>query len=641
MKQRLVTTDARHDMFLRDAAKAVELNACIGLDTEAVGPARRYSQARTNPFLNMGYAAIQGISIAFENGNVYYYPLRHAGPNAKWAWAEEALAVTASLATWAHNVKFDAGLLEKEGFSIDRPWLDSMLAAWLAFSRNKEIGLKHLAKELHDIDSPEWTGSLVDKSAEEVKDYVCHDAWNTMQVGVTLFERLTRKQQDALRDIETPFAIELARMERRGIRLDYDKLQETMGKMAHANSAHLLDEWNKLAADANPNSAKSLQEFFIDGTWEPYGTTTKGVCKTGRDVMEYNEKHARTEDGRKLARLCLDLRAARKVEGTYLDGFYEEIRQWPDRRLHPELLQLGTRTGRLSSSNPNIQNQLSKGQYAPLLKQCYVADDGWQFVSADYAQIELRLFAELAGGSLLDAFVNGADLHQRTGDALGESRDDGKTFNFGFLIYGGGPQKAAREFNWTVEQAKANIAAIAAEYPEAQAIRDRIIKGCLSRAPVPFVRTRTGRVRYIPELKPLAWKRSAPEAYEQKAKYVSSKYNIDREETIQWGEFQGWLVIDKVIRSGGERIAVNTPIQGSAADIAKVAMVDFAATTCPSNKRLVTMVHDEILATARDIAAEDCANTLQHCMEAAGPKLGYKVPIIAEPSIGKTWYDVH
>jgi DNA polymerase-1 len=271
-----------------------------------------------------------------------------------------------------------------------------------------------------------------------------------------------------------------------------------------------------------------------------------------------------------------------------------------------------------------------------------MAEDGWMFVSADYAQIELRLFAELAGGSLLDAFVNGADLHQRTADTLGETRDAGKTFNFGFLIYGGGPNKAAREFNWTLDQAKENIKAIAAEYPEAQAIRERIIKGCLSRDPIPFVRTRTGRVRFIPELAPLEWKQRDPEAYAQKAKYVANKYNINPIETIGYGAFAGWLVVDKVIRSGGERIAVNTPIQGSAADIAKLAMVNFAQVADPKTQRLVTMVHDEILCTATEgIQAELCSKLLKHKMENAAILLGYKVPVLAEPSIGKSWYDVH
>ena len=640
MKQRLVTTDARFDMLRRHLDKAHE----VGLDTEAVGPARRYSQARTDPFLNMGYAAIQGISLGFDDETCYYLPLRHRGPNAKWQWAEVVLEHLADDKTvWAHNVKFDAGLLEKEGFNIGKVrFLDSMLAAWLHFSRSEGISLKKLALELLDRESPEWSGSLVDKTAEEVKNYVCHDALNTLQVGQYLWERLTEKQRLALRDLETPFAVELARMERDGIGLDINKLDDTMGVLATANMQEALAKWDALVRpEEDPmtgdvvqlswSSSKDLQEFFIDGGLEPQGTTKTGAYKTGKDVLKWNIKNGRPEQA-KLAQLILDLRQASKVKGTYLDGFYEELRQWPDRRLHPELLQMGTRTGRLSSSNPNIQNQLSHGEYAPLLKQCYVADSGWLFVSADYAQIELRLFAELAGGSLLQAFLDGADLHQRTANTLGLGRDDGKKFNFAFLIYGGGPKKAAREFGWDLDESQDRLAAVAAEYPEAEAFRRRVIATVEQRSPVPFVQTKTGRRRLVPELQPLAWQRRDPQAYAKKAKYLAGKYGIDINATNR---------IMGAIRNSGERIAVNTIIQGSAADLAKVAMVDFAAGTSRSTKRLVTMVHDEILCTAKEEAAEDCAMTLQTCMEQAGPKLGYKVPIVAEPAIGKSWFDVH
>ena len=646
MKQRLVTTDARLDMFMREFAHKDNVGRPVGLDTEAVGPARRYSQARANPFLNLGYTAIQGISIAFWNENVYYFPLRHKGPNAKWAWAEQAIKALDERPVWAHNVKFDAGLLEREGFDIGNIlWRDSMLAAWLAFSKSEGIGLKRLAEQLLDRESPAWEGSLIDKTAEQVKDYVCHDALNTLQVGELLYhEKLTTKQQDALVTIETPFAIELARMESDGIRLDIEKLDETMGELANAHMAEALEKWDRLfppdARECNDteewtqlswSSAKDLQELFTEGTLEAQGVTKTGAFKTGKDVLKWNIKNG-TEAQAEVAELILELRAASKVKGTYLDGFYEELRQWPDRRLHPELLQMGTRTGRLSSSNPNIQNQLSRGEYAPLLKQCYVADPGWLFVSADYAQIELRLFAELAGGSLLQAFLDGADLHQRTADALSLDRDQGKTFNFGFLIYGGGPRKAGREFGWDEDEAKERLAAIAAEYPEAAAFRNKVISIVEQRGPVPYVQTKTGRRRLVPELQPLAWQRRDLAGYHKKAKYLAGQYGIDINNTRR---------INGAIRNSGERIAVNTIIQGSAADLAKVAMVDFAATTSRQHKRLVTMVHDEILATARDEAAEDCANTLRHCMESAGPKLGYKVPIIAEPATGKTWYDVH
>jgi DNA polymerase-1 len=348
-------------------------------------------------------------------------------------------------------------------------------------------------------------------------------------------------------------------------------------------------------------------------------------------VLKHNIKNG-TEAQAEIAELILELRAANKVKGTYLDGFSEEIRQWPDRRLHPELLQLGTRTGRLSSSNPNIQNQLSKGQYAPLLKQCYVADPGWQFISADYAQIELRLFAELAGGTLLDAFISGADLHQRTADALDITRDQGKTFNFGFLIYGGGPRKAAREFGWDGQEAEDRLANIAAEYPEAAAFREKVIGIVEQRGPVPYVQTKSGRRRLVPELQPLAWFHRDPEGYHKKAKYLAGQYGIDLNNTRR---------INGAIRNSGERIAVNTIIQGSAADLAKLAMVDFAKSTPRGAMKLVTMVHDEILATAKDAFAEQCAQALKHHMEIAGLRLGYKVPILAEPAIGKSWHDVH
>jgi DNA polymerase-1 len=627
MKQRLVTTDARLDMLLRDIDKAPE----CGLDTEAVGPARRYSQARAKPFLNLGYTAIQGISLAFPNENVYYLPLRHKGPNAKWAWAERALRELEDKTIWAHNVKFDAGLLEREGFDLSPlRWLDSMLAAWLHFSKSEGIGLKKLALELLERESPEWEGSLIDKSAADVLDYVCHDALNTLQVGTLLWDRITVKQRLALRDVETPFAIELARMERDGIALDLKKLEDTMGSLAEQSLGAARAEWDELYPDVDWASPKSLQELFEEGTLDSLGKTKTDLHKTGKDVMKHNIKEGGT--GATCAALILELRQAAKVKGTYLDGFYEETRQWPDRRLHPELLQMGTRTGRLSSSNPNIQNQLSHGEYAPLLKRCYVPDTGWSFVSADYAQIELRLFAELAGGTLLSSFLDGCDLHQRTADALELTRDQGKTFNFGFLIYGGGPRKAGREFGWTEDEAKERLAAVAAEYPEAAAFRDKVIRIVEQRDPVPYVQTKSGRRRLVPELQPLAWFHRDPEGYHKKAKYLAGQYGIDLNNTRR---------INGAIRNSGERIAVNTIIQGSAADIAKYAMVDFAKHTPRGAMKLVTMVHDEVLATAKDNFAEQCAQALKHHMEAAGPALGYKVPIIAEPAIGKSWFDVH
>ena len=623
MKQVLVTTPDKYATLFEELA----WEETVGLDTEAVGPPRRYTQARDKPFLNMGYTAIQGISLYLPEANkAYYLPLRHRKQNCKWLWAVEVMDLVSSMNVWVHNAKFDVTLLRKEGFPLNgiKP-RDSMLAAWIHYGRSERIGLKYLAEQ-SGLPAPAWEGSLIDKTGAEVLDYVCADAFNTYRIGEDLWAKLTEQQQKWLVDVETPLAVLLGEMELKGIGLDLHKLQHTLGAVAQENLYQLKEEWDRLCPDLNYASSKDIQELFIDGTLKEYGRTKKGAFKTGKDVLEYNIKHGNAQ----VAQLLLDLRGAAKVKGTYVDGFYEELRQWPDRKLHPELLQMGTRTGRLASANPNIQNQLSKGEYAPLLKECYIPEDGHVFVSADYSQIELRLFADLCKGTLLSTFLEGGDLHQITADTLGVDRSQGKTFNFGFLIYGGGPGKAAREFGWTKEEAKERIAAIARTYPEAERFRTKVIE-VVSQRETPFVRTKGGRIRWVPELKPRQWAERDPEAYHAKAKYLAGKYGMDPSNQLR---------MDRVIRASGERIAVNTIIQGSAADVAKKAIVDFSKMT-DGRARVVTMVHDEILATSWEAHGEWCAALLKKAMEEAGPSMGYTVPLVAEPKIGKNWKAVH
>ena len=164
-------------------------------------------------------------------------------------------------------------------------------------------------------------------------------------------------------------------------------------------------------------------------------------------------------------------------------------------------------TGRLSSASPNIQNQPARGQYAKLVREAFIPDDGCVFTSADYSQVELRYFAEYCGGSLLKAFLEGEDLHQRTADAMGTTRDKGKTVNFGFLLYGGAPEKLAKDvLGCSVTEAEDKIKALHAEYPEVERWRQKIIQQADDSSPtIPHVYTMAGRIRYIPELKNSAY----------------------------------------------------------------------------------------------------------------------------------------
>lgn len=643
MKNVLVTTP---DKWERLQADLHEHDTC-GFDVEAVGPARRYSQANSKPFLNVKMSYLQGMSIAFANERCYYLPLRHKGPNAHWLWAEQLTDYLSRFyeRVWAHNVKFDSRMLTREGFpGVTIPWHDSMLAAWMYFTRNREIGLKHLAKTLLDRESPEWDGSLIDKTGGEVLEYVCHDALNTLQVGELLHNKLDPRLHKWSTEVEYPLAELLGRCEEEGVPLNVTKLTHTLGATAEADRVALEKEWGELmGTDEPPNvgSAKQLQELFIEGFWVPMGHTKDGKFKTGKDVMKFNMEHAGTENARRAAQVCLELRQATKAKGTYSDGFYEELRQWPDRRLHPEQNQMGTATTRFSSSNPNIQNQMARGDYAPLLRECYEAPKGWSYVAADFSQQEPRIFADLASrlwlkktgerGALYDLFMTGGDIHQANADTIGLDRDKGKTWTMGFMMYGGSPFKASKEFGVSKEEAAEMIAANFAEFPEGPHFRDAVIDRAKSRDPVPYVLIASGHRRYIPELLPLKWMRHDPAGYLAKRKSVIEKYGIPPSNDRR--------ITDSII-SSGNRKALNTVIQGSGAAMTKLAMVKFDQATDWNEMRIVFMTHDEITVLCRQGAEGHTAEALTNCMEQAARDMGYTVPFVAEAKWGSTWADL-
>lgn len=642
MKNVLVTTPDKWERLQKDLSR---FDVC-GFDVEAVGPARRYSQAKGNPFLNVKMSYLQGMSVAFENEACYYLPLRHKGPNGKWRWAEE-LCTTLGRFTdvWAHNVKFDSRMLTREGFhGDDLPWRDSMLAAWVMKSASRGVSLKVLAEEILCRESPKWEGSLIDKTGAEVLEYTCHDALNTLQVGQAVEGRLSKKQVDWLRRVEYPLAELLGRCEEEGVPLDVQMLEQTLGARATEDQDKLFEEWASIMGNVeevpNVGSAKQLQALFEEGFWTSRGMSKRGEHLTGKDVLEWNEREGPVH-GRRGARVCLDLRKALKAKGTYSDGFYEELRQWPDRRLHPEQNQMGTATTRLSSSNPNIQNQIAHGDYATLLRDCYKAPKGWSYVAADFSQQEPRIFADLASrlwqrkhdtrGKLYDLFMAGGDIHQANADTIGMDRERGKTWTMGFMMYGGSAFKASKEFGIPKEEAQAMIKANFAEFPEGPNFRDAVINKATNRTPVPWVQIASGHQRFIPELAPLRWMREHPEQYQAKVKAVCDKYNIDRNHTGR---------IQATILSSGQRKALNTVIQGGGAAMTKLAMVKFDATTAWHEMRIVFMTHDEITVLCREGAEDVTKKQLTRCMEQAAVDMGFTVPFVAKAKSGKCWSDL-
>ena len=620
MKSILVTTKTKWSKLEKELGE----NTKCGFDTEVVGPARRYSTAKDKPFVNVPLSSLQGISVAFGSNNSYYLPVRHRKQNAEWGWIYDTIdAISEYDRVWAHNAKFDSRIIRKEFDERPIRWCCSMLAAWRRFGRSDGIGLKKLQKDLFGIDAPEWTGSLIDKTAEEVLKYVCRDALGTFMVG----EHCIENDYAWLETVEFPLAVLLGKMEDRGIRIDPNKLKNELGRRVDSDLSVLLNRWTQLYPDVNPASVKELQELFLEGSLEPQGKTKAGAFKANADVMEHNIQHG-TQHQQQTAQLIVDIREASKVRSNYVEGLVEETLQWPDGKLHPELFQMGARTGRFSSANPNIQQQLSRGKYASLLKECFIPESGCVFVSADYGQIELRLFADRCGGALLDAFLAGDDPHKMTASAMQVDRATGKMINFGFLIYGGAAGKLARELSISKEEAQSKIDALHAQYPEAEATRQAIVGEALAKG-IPYVETVSGRRRYIPQLKPKEWEARHYSAWRAEGERLVKKYEMK-------GATKGR--VNSAMESSGRRIAVNTIIQGSAADMAKLAMVNFDSAA--RYAWVLAMVHDEILVEVRKGWEKEAAALLGECMVDAGAELGYKVPIEAEPKIGKDWCSV-
>jgi DNA polymerase-1 len=509
--------------------------------------------------------------------------------------------------------------------------LCSMIAAWLVFGRNKGIGLKALAKELLARNSPEYDPGIAHQSGDQVKQYAGHDALNTLQLGRLLREDLIVREHMSWFLEECDFTHALADMKLAGMRLDKGKLRGLRDRAVEEQN-RIVGDWNKVAGDVSITSSKQLQRLFEDGTWTPHGKTSGGALSTAGAAMKWNALNATSPSGPALAQLRLDHQEVSKIVTTYTDGLIEEALQWQDKKLHPDLFHFGTVTGRLASANPNIQNQPAHGTWAKSVRECFVPDPGMEFTSADYSQVELRYFAEYCGGGILQSFVDGVDLHQKTADAMGIDRAQAKTVNFGFLLYGGGPDKLATELGCSKKEAEEKIEALQAEYPEVERWRQHVITVVTGRGPVPWCRTMAGRLRYIPELNQAYMKGHHPVEYQQ----LYNKYRAKARSNGKTPSETGW---EWSLRSRGQRLVVNYLVQGGARDLLVLGMNKYRA-TAPPGYTIVTTVHDEVLTQHMIGCGEHARMLLKDALESAGPALGLKVPIVAEPKTGSNWSEV-
>lgn len=394
-------------------------------------------------------------------------------------------------------------------------------------------------------------------------------------------------------DIEIPLLRVLYEMEAQGVLVSNDAL-EALGTKYGKQIDELTARIYELAGEKfNISSTKQLAEILFEKLGLPAIKKTKTGYSTDIAVLE------KLEDQHEIIPYIMEYRTLTKLKGTYVDGLRALIRGG---MIHTTFLQTATATGRLSSVEPNLQNIPIKSAMASDIRSAFPAPEGYTILSADYSQIELRILADIAGDEQLkDAFLKGQDIHARTAaevlhkdieEITKEERASAKAVNFG-IVYGISDFGLARNLGITRKQAADYIARYFEEFQGVRRYMDEIIAKAHKDG---FVRTISGRIRYIPEL-------------------ASGNYNI---------------------RSFGERAALNTPIQGSAADIIKIAMnnVQRALKDGGYDSKLVLQVHDELILYAKNEEADAVAKLLRDCMENA---VKMSVPLSVNVAKGKTW----
>ncbi len=409
---------------------------------------------------------------------------------------------------------------------------------------------------------------------------------------------IERDEFSLFKDIEMPLRIVLAKMQYYGVLVDkktLEQYQDTLSKKVD----ELHNEIIKLAGeDFNINSPKQLGVILFDRLHLPIIKKTKSGYSTDAEVLE------KLEEEHPIINKILEYRTISKLKSTYADGLLPLIKD--DGRIHASFNQTITATGRLSCSDPNLQNIPVRTDLGREFRKIFVAPKGYKLIDADYSQIELRILAHISGDdNMVNAFNMGEDIHKITASQVfevpldqvtKEMRSDAKAVNFG-IVYGISDFGLGANIGISRYKAKIYIEKYFSKYPKIKAFMDNAVRECREKG---YSVTMWGRKRDVPEIN-------------------AKNYNI---------------------RQAAERIAMNTPIQGSAADIIKIAMVnvDKELEKQNLNARLILQVHDELIIECPENEVEKVKEILTNKMQEVA---NLKVPLIAEANVGNTWFEAH
>jgi DNA polymerase-1 len=560
-------------------------------------------------------ANIVGFSFSWKAKEAYYIPVR-APLGEKVLDLDEVLAKLGPLlkdperGKVGQNAKYDMIVLRRAGLQMRGLDFDTMVASYLLDAGSRSHGIDALALQhlgFRKIATSEVIGKGRDQTTmdlvpvETVSRYACEDADIAWRLAGLLEKSLKDKGLDGLyRDLELPLVDVLAEIEWNGIAVDGDALAGLSAGMAEGLAIEEKDIYRLAGEEFAIASPKQLNVILYEKLGLPVlKKTPKGAPSTDADVLK------RLGEDHDLPKAIMRYRELAKLKSTYADSLPEHVTPETG-RIHASLHQTVTATGRLSSSDPNLQNIPVRSASGKAIRQTFIAgEDGAKLLSADYSQVELRLLAHLSEDErMMKAFRDGRDIHAAVAAEMGgvnidevtsDMRRRAKTVNFG-LIYGQGAQHLARSTGMTVKEADQFISDYFNRFAGVKKFRAKVLEDAREEGQVV---TMLGRVRYIPEI------------------------NSD----------------DIQARRGAERMAFNTVIQGSAADLMKRAMIDIYRDmlTRDMRSRMILQIHDELLFESPEDELDGLRTLVVERMEGA---FDLRVPLVVDSGVGDNWLDL-
>jgi DNA polymerase-1 len=596
-----VTTEAELDDLL-DLLQTAQL---IAFDTETTS-------------LDSMQAELVGLSFSVRAGRAFYLPVGHDYPGAPAQLDRDAvlnslkpLLEDADLPKVGQHIKYDMNVLSLYGIEVRGVAFDTMLESYVFNSTGSRhdmdsLALKYLGRRTTHYEDIAGKGAkqitFNQVRVEEASHYAAEDADITLRLHEHLWPRLEEVPSLAsvLRDIEVPLIPVLARMEQRGVLIDGDLLKRQSKEMAEQIHKLEIESHDAAGQPFNLGSPKQLQEILFDKLALPVvRKTPTGQPSTAEDVLQ--ELAVDYE----LPSLILEYRSLSKLKSTYTDRLPEQINSRTG-RVHTSYHQAVAATGRLSSSDPNLQNIPVRTALGRRIRQAFIAPEGWLIMACDYSQIELRIMAHLSGDSgLLEAFRDKVDVHQATASEVfgvpydevdSSQRRAAKAINFG-LMYGMSAFGLSRQLNVGRMEAQAYMDTYFMRYPGVQEFMEQTREKARD---LGYVETLFGRRLYLPDIK---------------------ASNMQR-------------------RQAAERAAINAPMQGTAADIIKRAMIEVDAwmqRARPAAK-LVMQVHDELVFEVREDQLEVLERAVVERMAAAAQ---LDVPLVVDTGHGPDWDTAH